>query len=57
MKQLIPVNEFGLMADTQGFVRVDSRFVAEKLGKEHNHVLRDIRNLVAIAMTRVTYAE
>ena len=47
MKQLIPVNEFGLMADTQGFVRVDSRFVAEKLGKEHNHVLRDIRNLVA----------
>ena len=47
MKTLIPMNEFGLMADTKGLVRVDSRFVAEKLGKEHNHVLRDIRNLIA----------
>lgn len=46
MKTLIPMNEFGLMADTKGLVRVDSRFVAERLGKEHKHVLRDIRNLL-----------
>ena len=46
MKTLIPMNEFGLMADTKGLVRVDSRFVAERLGKEHNHVLRDIRGLL-----------
>lgn len=46
MKSLIPMNEYGLMADTKGLVRVDSRFIAERLGKDHNHVLRDIRALL-----------
>jgi Rha family phage regulatory protein len=43
MKSLIPMNEFGLMADTNGLVRVDSRMVAERFGKNHKDVLRLIR--------------
>jgi len=45
MKSLIPMNECGLMADTKGMVRVDSRFVAERFGKEHKNVLRIIKGI------------
>lgn len=45
MKTLIPLNEFGLMADSKGLVRVDSRFVAERFGKNHKDVLRLIRQI------------
>ena len=45
MKILIPLNEFGLMADTKGLVRVDSRFVAERFDKEHKNVLRIINGI------------
>ena len=45
MKTLIPLNEFGLMADTKGLVRVDSRFVAERFDKEHKNVLRIINGI------------
>ena len=47
MKELIPMNEYGLFADMKDTARVDSRYVAEVFGKNHNHVLRDIRNLLA----------
>lgn len=43
------INEDGMYLATkakQYTVLVDSRWVAEKLGKEHNTVLRDIRNLL-----------
>lgn len=45
MKQLIPMNEFGLMAGTDCIARVDSRKVAEVFGKQHKHVLRDIEHI------------
>ena len=45
VKSLIPMNEFGLMADTKGLVRVDSRFVADRFGKEHKNVLRIINGI------------
>lgn len=43
MKQLIPMDEFGVFADAHDTARVDSRFVAAFFEKEHKHVLRDIR--------------
>ena len=45
MKQLIPMNEFGLMAGKDYVARVDSRMVAEAFEKQHSHVLRDIERL------------
>lgn len=38
-----------LRADANGVVRVDSRVVAERFGKQHGHVLRDIDDLMAQA--------
>ena len=43
MKELIPMNECGLMADR---ARVDSRVVAEVFEKQHKNVLRDIDRLL-----------
>ena len=34
MKELIAMNDFGLMADKEGTARVDSRFVAEAFEKQ-----------------------
>ena len=51
MKELIPMNEFGLMADKDSIARVDSRMIAEAFGKQHNHVMRDIRNLFNSGMS------
>ena len=45
MKELIPMNEFGMMADKDSVARIDSRMIAEVFGKQHSHVMRDIRNL------------
>lgn len=42
MKQLIPMDEYGVFADTQDTARVDSRFVADFFEKEHKTVLRSI---------------
>lgn len=42
MKELIPMNEFGLMAGKEFIARVDSRIVADVFGKRHAHILRDI---------------
>ena len=47
MKQLIPMNEFGLMAGTDYVARVNSRKIAEVFGKEHFHVIRDIERLLS----------
>ena len=47
MKELIPMNEYGMMADRNYTVRVDSRSIADVFGKEHYHVLRDIEKLLS----------
>ncbi|WP_270351589.1 Rha family transcriptional regulator [Ligilactobacillus ruminis] len=46
MKKLIPMNSYGLFADTDETARVDSRFIAQTFNKRHRDVLRDIRNLL-----------
>lgn len=51
MKELIPMNEFGMMADKDSVARVDSRMIAEVFGKQHSHVMRDIRNLLNSGMS------
>lgn len=42
MRPLIPMNEFGMLADAHGTALVDSLFVAAIFEKAHRHVLRDI---------------
>jgi hypothetical protein len=42
MKQLIPMDKYGVFADMRDTPRADSRFVAEFFEKEHKNVLRDI---------------
>lgn len=46
MEQLIPINNYGLFADTSEIARVDSRFVAQAFDKRHSDVLRDLKNLL-----------
>ena len=46
MKKLIPMNSYGLFADTDETARVDSRLIAQTFNKRHRDVLRDIRNLL-----------
>lgn len=43
MKAMIPMNDFGIMADKNNTARVDSRFVAQFFEKRHSHVIRDIQ--------------
>ena len=45
MSNIIPLQDFGLL-DRHGVPMVSSRAVAEKFGKEHRNVLRDIENLI-----------
>jgi len=47
MKTLLPMDKYGVFADTCGIARVDSRFVAELFGKEHLDVLRDIQAILS----------
>ena len=47
MKSLIPMDKYGVFADTCGIARVDSRFVAEFFGKEHLDVRRDIQRILS----------
>lgn len=47
MKELIPMNEYGIFADKTDTARVDSRFVADTFGKQHKNVMRDIDNLLS----------
>lgn len=47
MKEMIPMDKYGVFADGKDTARVDSRFVAEFFEKRHDHVLRDIDALIA----------
>lgn len=46
VRELIPMNEFGMMATKDRVVRVDSRMVAEAFEKDHKDVLRIIKNII-----------
>ena len=48
MKAMIPMNDYGILADKNSTARVDSRFVAQFFEKNHKEVLRDIRKIVSI---------
>lgn len=45
MKQLIPMDEYGVFADKHDTARANSLMVAKMFEKEHKNVLRDIANL------------
>lgn len=45
MKPLIPMDTYGVFADTHDTARVNSLFVAKFFEKNHKDVLRDIRNI------------
>lgn len=45
MKQLIPMDTYGVFADTHDTARVNSLFVAKFFEKEHKNVLRDISQI------------
>ena len=45
MKELIPMDEYGVFADKKDTARVDSRFVAQFFEKTHAHLLRDIAKI------------
>lgn len=45
MKELIPMDEMGVFADAKDVARVSSLYVAEAFGKQHDKVVRDIKNL------------
>ena len=47
MKQIIPMNEYGIFVDKSEITRLDSRFVAETFSKQHKNVMRDIDNLLS----------
>ena len=45
MKELVPMNDYGVFASTKYEAMVDSRFVADAFEKQHFHVLRDIAKI------------
>ena len=45
MKELVPMNDYGIFASAKYEAMVDSRFIAEIFEKEHFHVLRDIARI------------
>lgn len=45
MKELIPMDEYGVFADGKDTARANSLMVAKMFGKNHAHVLRDIEQL------------
>jgi len=49
MKELIPMNEYGLMAGKDYVARVDSRMIAEAFDKQHKNVLQSIKQIVSDA--------
>ena len=46
MKELVPMNDYGIFANTKYEAMVDSRYVAEVFGKNHQHVMEAIRKLI-----------
>ena len=45
MKQLIPMDDYGIFADTHDTARANSLVVAEMFERDHKNVLRDIREM------------
>ena len=45
MKQLIPMDDYGIFADSKDTARANSLMVARMFSREHKNVLRDIQNL------------
>ena len=46
MKELLPMNDLGLLATKDEEIYVDSRKVAEFFEKGHSHIMRDINQLI-----------
>lgn len=46
MQAMIPMNNYGIMADKNNTARVDSRFIAQFFEKNHKEVLRDIKKIL-----------
>lgn len=68
MKELIPMDNYGIFVDTKNTARVDSLYVAEFFEKEHKNVLRDIEKITQpssglseefnrLNFERITYAD
>ena len=49
MKELIPMNEYGLMAGKDCVARVDSRVIADVFEKQHKNVLQSINQIISDA--------
>lgn len=47
MKELIPMDEYGVFCDAQDTARANSLMVAKVFGKRHADVLRDIEKITA----------
>ena len=45
MKQVIPMDDYGVFADMKDIVRANSLMVAKMFNKTHQHVLRDIAKI------------
>lgn len=45
MKELIPMDEYGVFCDGNDTARANSLMVAKMFGKRHDHVLRDIKEM------------
>lgn len=45
MKQLIPMDRYGIFADNKDTARANSLIVAQMFEKDHRHVIRDIESL------------
>ena len=45
MKELVPMDDYGVFVDVKDIARASSLIVAQMFGKRHDSVLRDIRNL------------
>ena len=45
MKQLIPIDDYGMFCDNKDTARVNSLFVAKAFEKRHDHVVRDIEKI------------
>ncbi len=45
MKELVPMDDYGIFADTKDTVWANSLIVAQTFGKRHDNVLADLRNL------------
>ena len=46
MKELIPINDYGIFASAKYEAMVDSRFVAEFFEKNHKNVLQAINDII-----------